>query len=533
MSSYIYKSSILGLSLALLTSCSAQRASQTRDKEVASQPVRSTMPTPPAQQPTPPKTSAPAYAIERELPVVPREFRAAWIATVANINWPSKNNLSTEQQKQEALYILNTLADAHFNAVIFQVRPASDALYKSNLEPWSYYLTGNLGTPPTPYYDPLEFWITEAHKRGMELHVWLNPYRAHHTTGGAVTSASMASKMKEDVYRLSNGMYWMDPSSDRVQNHVSAVVKDITTRYDIDAIHIDDYFYPYKEYNAGRDFPDNPTFSKYQLSGGTLSRADWRRANVNKFIKRLHEEIKSVKPFVKFGISPFGIWKPGYPAGITGSSQYDELYADAKLWLNEGWCDYFSPQLYWKEGGPQSFSSLLRWWKDENYKKIHLWPGVNTVGVKAADRTGEIAGQVQTVRRTMGEDAGVIHYSVDGILKNGAMLAALRDIYQQPALVPASPWLAKADLAAPKVDVLSRGSTVQFKMVGSFRAERTNLIVYSKYGNRWNYELLSYDGSVLSYPREKNGQQLNSLAVKYLDQANRESPAAVIDIRQD
>ena len=333
------KSTALIISGLFLASC----ASQPKQKTVSEKPAT----TKPATKPSSPAaTSGTVKPKTLTLPTVNREFRAAWVATVANINWPSRNNLSVEQQKLEAVQMLDMLKDAHFNAVIFQARPSADALYKSDLEPWSYFLTGQTGKAPSPYYDPLEFWISEAHKRGMELHVWLNPYRAHHTTGGAVTGESMAAKMSTDTYRLRNGMYWMDPTSDRVQNHVSAVIKDLVKRYDLDAVHIDDYFYPYREYNGGADFPDSRTWTAYKNSGGDLSKADWRRANVNKFIKRIHDEIKAEKPYVKFGISPFGIWKPGYPADVTGSSQYDELFADAKLWLNEGWCDYYSPQLY-------------------------------------------------------------------------------------------------------------------------------------------------------------------------------------------
>src|SRR5690606_20757535 len=267
--------------------------------------------------------------ISVQLPPIPREFRAAWIATVANINWPSRNNLSVEQQKKEAVYLLDLLKENNFNAVIFQVRPSADALYRSSYEPWSYFLTGEIGRQPQPYYDPLEFWVEEAHKRGLELHVWLNPYRAHHTNGGAVTSESMVRKASDYIVRLKNGMYWFDPSDPRTQDHAAAVVKDIVTRYDIDGVHFDDYFYPYASYNGGADFPDNKTWSAYQRSAGTLTRSDGRRENVNKFIQRIYNGIKTEMNFVKSGLSPFGIWKPGYPAGITGSSQYDELYADA------------------------------------------------------------------------------------------------------------------------------------------------------------------------------------------------------------
>lgn len=498
------------LSAILFSSCAAQET--VRERKIIAQPAQQT------------KIPQDNTLSKVQLPKAEREFRAAWIATVANINWPSRNNLTTEQQKQEAITILDMLQEAHFNAVVFQARPSADAFYKSELEPWSYFLTGNIGKAPNHFYDPLEFWISEAHKRGMQLHVWLNPYRAHHTTGGAVTGESMAKKMSEATYKLRNGMYWMDPSDDKVQDHVSSVIKDIVKRYDIDAIHIDDYFYPYKEYNGGRDFPDQRTWNAYLKVGGTLSKADWRRANVNKFIKRIHEEIKAEKPQVKFGISPFGIWKPGFPAGITGSSQYDELYADAKLWLNEGWCDYYAPQLYWKEDGPQSFSALLKWWESENVKNIHLWPGLNTVGIKnVPDRPAEIIKQIKITRNVLPESKGVIHYSMDGISKSPAMLKALKEIYKEKALVPASPWIKTKPLTKPQLTLQQAGNEVHLRWSSSETPEVFKWILYSKYGNDWQYEILERSEVSKNLEFSQSGKKLNAVAVKAVDRLGNES----------
>ncbi len=505
------------ITIVFLQNCSPQKNTQ---KPITDNRQPTTKPTTESQKP---KTIS--------LPKVKREFRAAWIATVANINWPSRNNLSVEQQKQEALQMLNMLKDANFNAVIFQARPSADALYKSDLEPWSYFLTGQIGKAPSPYYDPLEFWISEAHKRGMELHVWLNPYRAHHTTGGTVTSESMASKMSYATYRLRNGMYWMDPSDSMVQNHVSNVIKDIVKRYDIDAIHIDDYFYPYKEYNGGRDFPDTKTWTNYVNSGGTLSKPDWRRANVNKFIKRIHEEIKAEKSYVKFGISPFGIWKPGYPADITGSSQYDVLFADAKLWLNEGWCDYYSPQLYWKEDGPQRFSSLLKWWKQETPKNVHLWPGLNTVGVKdVSDRPTEIASQMQTIRSIMKEDVGEIHYSIAGLSKDYQMLNAVKNIYKDKALVPASPWIKTEPVLRPEMTANKTNGNVQIHWLSRNPKQVRYWILYSKYGKNWETEILNAEEHSLKLPLVKNGIHLTDLALKAVDRLGNESDEVTVAV---
>ncbi|MBB5332949.1 glycoside hydrolase family 10 protein [Chryseobacterium koreense] len=506
----------------LVASCSTQKPKKTSQ---STKPL-TTKPVVPAKT----KTEVPATK-KIDLPEVKREFRAAWIATVANINWPSKNNLSVDEQKREAIRLLDLLKDANFNAVIFQARPSADALYKSDLEPWSYFLTGQIGKAPSPFYDPLEFWIDEAHQRGMELHVWLNPYRAHHTTGGNVTSESLASKMSEQTYKLRNGMYWMDPSDEKVQNHVSKVINDLVKRYDIDAIHIDDYFYPYKEYNGGRDFPDDKNWNRYKNSGGTLSRADWRRANVNKIIKNIHDEIKKEKPYVKFGISPFGIWKPGFPAGITGSSQYDELYADAKLWLNEGWCDYYAPQLYWKEGGPQSFSALLKWWKDENIKNIHLWPGLNTVGVKAADRPSEIIGQMNTIRRIMPKNtAGEIHYSTDGLTKNPAMLNMVKNHYKEKALTPLSPWIKTEPVLKPELNARKNGNDAEIHWLSRNPQQAKHFILYAKYGNQWETEILNGDEHTKILPMVKSGIHLTDLALKAVDRLGNESDYVAVEI---
>lgn len=512
--SFAKASTILFLILSLfLTSCATK-------KPVTKNTIKSTA----AVKHAPPKTVVQKPEAKLNLPEVDREFRAAWIATVANINWPSKNNLTTQQQKEEAIKILNLLKDANFNAVIFQARPSADAMYKSDLEPWSYFLTGAIGKAPTPFYDPLEFWIAEAHQRGMELHVWLNPYRAHHTTGGPITNESIVKKMPEQIIKLRNGMYWMDPSDEKTQDHTSAVIKDLVKRYDIDAIHIDDYFYPYREYNGGKDFPDNRTWNDYQKRGGNLSKPDFRRANVNKFIKRIHDEIKAEKSYAKFGISPFGIWKPGFPEGIKGTSQYDELYADAKLWLNQGWLDYFSPQLYWKNDGPQSFTSLLKWWESENSEKRHLWPGLNTIGLRdVADRPIEIVNQINSTRAILKNGAGEIHYSVDGLSKSPAMLNAVKNAYKTKALIPKSPWIKTSAMDKPILFVENSGNSINANWNTLDNQKVFQWILYLKYGENWETEILEKNIISQNIPSAKNGKKLNTIAVKSVDRLGNES----------
>lgn len=458
-----------------------------------------------------------------DLPEVKREFRAAWIASVANINWPSKRGLSTEQQKSEAIALLDMLKENNFNAVILQVRPSADAFYNSRFEPWSVFLNGETGDAPRPYYDPLEFWIEEAHKRGLELHAWLNPYRAHHSNGGAPNSSSMIYKMPKQIVKLKNGMYWFDPSQKETQDHVSKVVMDIVKRYDVDGIHFDDYFYPYASYNGGADFPDQPSWNDYVKSGGKLSRADWRRENVNVFIQRIYTEIKTEKNWVKFGISPFGIWKPGYPSSVAGMSQYDELYADAKLWLNKGWIDYFTPQLYWPIDAPkQGFEDLLYWWKSENTFDRHLWPGLNTVEVKVSDRPKEILRQIESTRRIIPDDTGVVHWSIGGL--NQRMLNELKKgPYSEKVAIPKSDWLNPLTTVKPRLNVENSAGNVIINWTFSQSREIREWVVFYRYGDKWETEILDLNVTQREVPKFKDGKKLILVAVRGIERTGNNS----------
>lgn len=467
---------------------------------------------------TPEITKEREEELRLDLPEVPREFRAVWIASVANINWPSRQNLSVEQQKNEAVALLDFVEENNLNTVILQIRPSADALYQSDLEPWSYFLSGQIGQAPNPFYDPLSFWISESHKRGLELHVWLNPFRAHHSSGGAITSESMVKKSPENVVKLRNGMVWFDPGNQKTQDHVSAVVKDILKRYDVDGIHFDDYFYPYKSYNNGAEFPDQNSWKNYQNSGGTLSRDDWRRDNVNRFVERIYKEIKTEKNEVKFGISPFGIWMSGFPEGVKGTSQYSELYADAKLWLNKGWVDYFSPQLYWSIDAPQqSFPALLKWWKEENNFNRHLWPGLNTIEVKTSDRTSEIINQIKLVREILPTDAGEIHWSIAGLTKNLTLSSNLKNgLYRQKALVPRSTWLNYEPIAKPEISATEIQNQIQIGWKTSSE-NAANWVLYLQYGQDWETQILSRSTEKLTVPKIKNGKTLKNAAIRMVD----------------
>ena len=377
-------------------------------------------------------------------PAVPREFRGAWISVVAsNQDWPSEPGLPVAQQKAELISLLERAAQLHFNAVIFQIRPSSDALYASTIEPWSERLTGTMGRAPEPFYDPLAFAIQEAHKRGLELHAWFNPFRAWHQLAKSPVAPNHVTKTHPEWVRDYDGQYWLDPGEPAVREYVLRVVMDVVRRYDVDGVTFDDYFYPYPVKNAlGRrlDYPDDASWQKYGLRSG-LTRDDWRRQNVNQFVQSVYQSIKGAKPWVKFGVSPFGIWRPGVVPGINPKAldAYASLYADSRLWLASGWLDYFAPQLYWPVDSPQqSFPVLLNWWSSQNVKGRHLWPGLNDSNVGKEWSTEEIARQMDTARRQSA--GGEIHFHLRDVLEKPALASVVRAEYSQPALVPASPW---------------------------------------------------------------------------------------------
>jgi uncharacterized lipoprotein YddW (UPF0748 family) len=466
----------------------------------------------------------------KDVPRADREFRAAWVATVANINWPSKPGLSTKEQQDEAISLLDFLQQNHFNAVILQVRPQCDALYKSDLEPWSYYLTGQQGKAPDPYYDPLQFWIEAAHDRGLELHVWLNPYRAHHKDGKEISDQSIVKTHPELVMKLKEGYWWMDPAMKGTQDHTTDVIMDIVKRYDIDGVHFDDYFYPYPSYNGNADFPDSASWTAYQQSGGKLSRGDWRREAVNKLIERLYKNIKAEKPYVKFGVSPFGIWRPGYPESISGFDQYDQLYADAKLWLNKGWVDYFSPQLYWPINRiAQSFPVLLNWWEGENTKHRHLWPGISIGRDTSAKNVNEILSQLMITRGALPQSKGLVHWSISSLTKNPNMVTALvNGPYKKQALVPASPWLDKKSPAAPTSALTEQGEDYKISWAHTDEKDVFHWIVYYKdENNNWRDTIMNRNDRSLLLPKHipssGTSLSLNYIAVTAVDRTGNES----------
>jgi uncharacterized lipoprotein YddW (UPF0748 family) len=426
-----------------------------------------------------------------------REFRGAWVATVKNIDWPSKPGLSTAAQKAELLAILDRAEQLKLNAIIFQVRPMCDALYSSAIEPWSQFLTGRMGKAPEPFYDPLEFAVAEAHKRGLELHAWFNPYRALVKTPDSPPSGNHVSKSRPELVRDYGKHLWLDPGEKAVQEYSLRVVLDVVKRYDVDGVHFDDYFYPYTEKVAGikeLDFPDDASWKKYGAGSG-LSRGDWRRENVNTFVQRAYKSIKAAKPWVKFGVSPFGIWRPEYPQQIKGYDAYAKLYADSRKWLVNGWLDYLAPQLYWRIEPPQtSFPVLLKWWAEQNKLNRHVWAGMNTANT-AKDGAGwpaeEIVRQIETTRRQSGV-SGHVHWNAHSLLQNQSLVGNLgKGVYAQPALVPACAWLGKTSLSKPSVFVSGLKSG-DLRVAADARSGEVvqHWVLQTEAGGQWKTEIL-------------------------------------------
>jgi uncharacterized lipoprotein YddW (UPF0748 family) len=426
----------------------------------------------------------PAYAESAESstpPPMPREFRGVWVATVKNIDWPSKPGLSGDEQQHELIGILDKCVDLNLNAVVLQIRTEADAFYPSKLEPWSEFLSGRMGQPPKPYYDPLEFAVKEAHQRGLQLHVWFNPYRVRVPDEKHPASADHASVAHADVVRKYGKYLWYDPGEPLAEENFIAVLNDVVKRYDIDGVHIDDYFYPYEETDkAGKviPFPDDESYARAKAKGETLELKDWRRQNVNHLIHRMYDEVKKIKPWVLVGISPFGIWRPGNPPGIKGFDQYDKLYADARNWQQQGWLDYLTPQLYWSvTSTDQNYPKLLGWWSEQNTRKRHLWPGNFTSRLKHKEGdekdskaskvwlADEIVNQIEATRATPGA-TGNVHFSMKAFLQDydGIDAKLKGGLYSQPALVPETTWLAGDTPAKPVISAKETKSGVDVVM---------------------------------------------------------------------
>ena len=376
-----------------------------------------------------------------------QEFRAVWIATVDNIDWPSKKGMAVDSQKAEFVRLLDLHLQNGMNAVIMQVRPATDAFYPSAYEPWSEWLTGVQGKPPSPYYDPLQFMITETHKRGMEFHAWCNPYRADFKLGKASIAPSHITRLHPDWFLDYGDKKYFDPGHKDAQAFVVEVIRDMTERYEVDAIHFDDYFYPYRI--AGKEFPDSVTYQQY---GKRMQKDDWRRSNVDSIILALNNIIEQTKPWVKFGISPFGVWRNNDkdPRGSNtkaGQTNYDDLYADILLWLEKGWIDYVAPQLYWEFGHKAApYEVLIDWWSKHTYGK-HCYIGLGIYRAGSSDVWKDstlLPRQIELLRNTANMH-GMIFFSSKTFNRNpNGWNDSLRlHYFKEPAIVPEMKWVPK------------------------------------------------------------------------------------------
>ena len=385
------------------------------------------------------------------------EFRGVWVATVDNIDWPSRGNYNADSQRAEYTRLLDMHRRNGMNAVIVQVRPATDAFYPSPFEPWSEWLTGKQGSPPVPYYDPLQFMIDEAHKRGMEFHAWCNPYRAEFAIGKSSIASNHITRTHPEWFLAYGSTRYFDPGNKEAQQFVVKVIRDIVSRYDVDAIHFDDYFYPYRI--AGKEFPDDASYQKY---GNGLSKEDWRRSNTDSIIFALSKAIKEEDRHCRFGISPFGVWRNASKDSLgspthAGVTNYDDLYADILLWLKEGWIDYVAPQLYWEfEHSVVPFGVLLDWWSKHSYgKHCYIGLGIYKAGTNAAwrDKT-QLPRMISDIRKMPGVE-GAIYFSSKSFERNpnGWNDSLQRNYYKTPAVVPPMPWIDSLAVEKPLVSV--------------------------------------------------------------------------------
>jgi uncharacterized lipoprotein YddW (UPF0748 family) len=489
----------------------------------------------------------PHYAASTEpvfLPDVAREFRGVWVATVGNMDWPSRRSLTTQQQQAELLRILDAARDHGLNAVIFQVRPMADAFYESGIEPWSDYLTGESGKSPEPYWDPLAFAVEQAHARGLELHAWFNPFRAGFVAKKAPLAANHISRRRPDLVRRYGTYYWLDPGEPDARQLAIDVITDVVRRYDVDAVHIDDYFYPYQQRDAGKRliaFPDDATWREHGIATG-LSRNDWRRSNIDTFVEQLYTAVRATDRHVRVGISPFGIWRPGHPSSVRGLDSYNELYADTRKWLLNGWADYYAPQLYWRTYAPQQdYRALLQWWSEQNPFGRHIWAGniPNSIGNGVRGwPASEIIEQV-TLTRASGTSTGNVHFSGSSLLRNpGGVFDALRsELYTAPALVPASPWLSDGPAPAPRVSVAADAGLHATRIAfGNGEAlsddappplRPSTWIVRVGWGQDWQTLLLP--GATADVHVEwRNGAEPDAIAVSAVDRAGVEGAPRVL-----
>jgi uncharacterized lipoprotein YddW (UPF0748 family) len=484
---------------------------------------------------SPQNWSAPVSGASAVPPRPLREFRGAWIATVANLDWPSRPGLSSDQQKAELLAIFDRAVQLKLNVLVLQVRPACDTFYASPFEPWSEFLSGQNGKAPEPFYDPLSFAVEEAHRRGLELHAWFNPFRVRLPNAKSGTAPNHITRAHPDWVRNYGSQLWLDPGIKAVREYCLGVILDVVKRYDIDGVHLDDYFYPYPEKCANGDlldFPDEPNWRAYATTGGRLTRGDWRRRNIDVFIEALYKRVKAEKRWVKLGVSPFGIWRPGFPKQIKGFDAYEHLYADSRKWLAEGWLDYCTPQLYWDvAGSDHSYPILLSWWVGQNAKARHLWPGNDLTKVGGQWTRNEITKQILLTRHQSGASGNLLWNISSLIRDNGDVAGALsRELYTQAALVPASPWLDETPPAKPRINVEHDKEGKPAKAAWSNTGmEHVWLWVYqTRARGKWTSIILPGQNHASKLPPYKSSGFPDLIAVTAIDRCGRAGTPALV-----
>ena len=381
-----------------------------------------------------------------------REMRAVWIATVANIDWPSASNLTIAQQQKEFIELLDLAKEYNMNTVVFQIRPSADAFYASPYEPWSQWLTGKQGMRPDPFYDPLTFASVECRKRGLDLHVWINPYRAVSDVNNNKTAPDHISNTHPEWFLTYGKTKYFDPALPETRDFVAKVVSDIVRRYDIDAIHMDDYFYPYRI--AGVEFPDNQSFKTYPRGFAANQRDDWRRDNVDLIIRQIHDSIKAIKPWVELGISPFGVWRniakdPNGSKTKAGQTNYDDLFADVLKWQRGQWIDYITPQIYWERGKEVAdYKIIADWWSRNTFgAQLYIGQAPYRIDPAAKEKSWQSADEIiQQIKlnRKYPEISGSMFFSAKFMRKNplGIQEKLLKKYYRYPALAPVNQRIA-------------------------------------------------------------------------------------------
>jgi uncharacterized lipoprotein YddW (UPF0748 family) len=388
-----------------------------------------------------------------------RELRAVWVATVSRLDFPSAAGLSAAQIEAELSAIVDRASEAGLNAIFFQVRPESDALYASTIEPWSRFLTGTQGRDPG--YDPLGILLTLAHARGLEVHAWMNPLRGMTSTTVSTDPSHVSNTLSDAAIVYGSGIT-MNPADPEVRAHVVDVVVDLLQHYDVDGVVFDDYFYPYPD-GAGSPFPDAASYSAYTAGGGTLSRSDWRRENVNQLVEATAAAIEAEEPWVRFGISPFGIYRPGMPAGVVGLDAYEVISCDSVRWIEQGWVDYLAPQLYWPSTSTgQPFGDLIDWWarRGSEERPVLASIGAYRLGAAAAWTVDEIQTQITLTRDAGAGAAGHTFFRDEHLEGSPALRAMLAAEYAIPARPPRVPGMSAVVLAPPTATLVSGALTL-------------------------------------------------------------------------